>query len=113
MSVCCDTSSRTDIDLGVVNIESTVRIELQMQRNGENWIGIDTADLVLISPSGIVSDVKEMVLETPDDGVWYYDLLTTDVTETGRWRVSVTNTDDTVVITYPYELTFEAVSQGV
>lgn len=113
MPLCCDTSNTTDIDLGIVNVESTARIELLMKRNGDIWIGIDSAELTLISPTGVASTPVEMTLETPDAGVWYYDLLVTDVTETGRWRLSVTNIDDTVIITYPYELTFEAVSQGV
>lgn len=106
----CPTSADDclDIDLGRVAVGSTYRIQLTFLKDGDAWVGIDSVEFRLVDPEGNASAALTGVLVTPDAGVWYYDVTTTDIDEAGDWLVRVTVTDGAVVSGYPGTITLTA-----
>lgn len=104
MPTCEETG---EIDLGVLSVRSVERLRFPLTKDGEPWVGVDSATIVLKDPDG-VQTTHAMSNETPDAGVWYYDLTITDVTTAGRWEANVRVTDGAVVKRYPYEIAFQA-----
>lgn len=97
-----------EIDLGQINVASVRRMKVTIKKDGVAWTGIDSVDLVFEDPDRETQFTRTMLLETPDAGVWYYDLTTTDILDTGRWTINVRVTDGAIVTRYAYEIGFDA-----
>jgi hypothetical protein len=105
------TCSGCEVDLGTFAAESTDRIRLTITKDDVAWTGIDSVVFRFTPPSGTEFD-RDGVNETPDEGVWYYDTTTTDLTEAGDWSLSVQATDGSVVKWYPHNILFTVTDRG-
>lgn len=95
-----------DISLGEFNIASTERLRCTIKKNGSAWTGIDNVEFIFEKPDQATQFTRNAVLETPDAGVWYYDLTTTDIVTAGYWRLTVKVTDGAIILRYPYSIDF-------
>ncbi len=98
---CC--SEGGDIALSPKTIGTTDRIEIELEKNGEDWTGADTVTGTLVSPEGVEKEITFTILS---GNVWYYDLISTDIDETGYWGLLVYVTDEGITSKYPSNIEF-------
>lgn len=98
-----------EIDLGKIQIESVRRLRFTFKKDGAAWSSMSAITLLFENPDRTTQFSRSMTQEA--DNIWYYDLTTTDITDTGYWTIGVTVTDSGNPITYPYEIGFNARGQ--
>lgn len=93
-----------DIDLGQFATGSVDRIRVTITKDGEEWVlSSATVTYTFTSPSGTSFD-RAATVEDAAGGIAYYDTTTTDLDESGYWRLEVTVVDGAVTKRYPYEI---------
>lgn len=103
-----------EVLLNPINIASVERLAFPIVKNGEAWVGIDSVTFRFEAPDRSTTFDRSATLESPDAGVWYYDTTVTDFPDTdslGMWTLGVYVTDGGIVKRYPWEISFEVVSQ--
>ena len=92
------------LDWGRTVEGSVDRLRATITKDGVAWAGIDSVLLTFEAPDRETVFTRSMLVENDSQGIWYYDTLTTDLTEVGYWTIGMKVTDGTIVKKYPYPI---------
>lgn len=101
---CCTQS--TSIRLKDKAYNGVHRFRFVIKKDDAVWAGIDSVVATFEKPDRSTLFQRNLTAESVPDGIWYYDTVSGDLDEVGYWNLSLEVTDGTIVIEYPYEISF-------
>lgn len=107
MSCASDRCSGSgDVRLSDKSVGGTYRFEFPLTKNDDVWTEVDSVAILFVRPDGTTVGPYECTLIEPDEGVWFYQTVPTDLDTVGYWSIRMTVTDGPVEIVWPYEIAF-------
>lgn len=105
-------SSGADVRLRDKGLGGVYRFQFPITKDGVTipWTGIDSVSLVFKRPDGTVLS-PVLATESGTAGTWYYDTPQGFLDAVGYWNLSVTVTDGTIIIEWPYDISFRVRDQ--